>query len=320
METRTQVSHTPAPLLVIGLGGTISLALENGRACATDNLAQIVAQSGKATPQAQVDTISLRTKDSADLTVEDVIDAARLIQSKTAQYAGFVLTTGTDTLEEVTYGLHCLLGSSTRVIVTGAMRPPYMDDYDGIANLTDAFTACRAIDAHAGGVFAVIGHQLFCAAHVFKHDPARIDGFVSTCPNHPALSVAPGMSVAASAKIAPARLDPLKDVPKVDMVSVSLGSRWPHDPKRLPDGLVLSCPGAHSLPKALLVDLKPMFDAKRPVVLASRCVSFSTTPQSFYPGYAAFLEDQGLDISNYAGLPPQKARLKLIFRLMGLAA
>ena len=318
METRTQVSHTPASLLVIGLGGTISLTLENGRACATDNLAQIVAQAGKAIPQAQVDTISLRTKDSADLTVEDVIDAARLIQSKTAQYAGFILTTGTDTLEEVTYGLQCLLGTSTPVIVTGAMRPPYMEDYDGVTNLIDAFTACRALSAQSGGVYAVMGGHLFSATHVFKQDATRLDGFVSTSPNHPAQRVTAEMQVTTCQKIAPPRLDQIDDVPKVDLLSVSLGSRWSHDPKRLPAGLVISCPGAYSLPTALLDDLRPMIEAKRPVVLASRCVSFTFAPQSFYPGYAAFLEDEGLEITPYADLPPQKARLKLIFHLMGL--
>ena len=318
MESQTQVSSTPPSLLVIGLGGTISLALENGRASATDNLAEIVSRSGQSAPQTSVETISLRTKDSADLTVEDLIAAARLIQSKTSQHGGFVLTTGTDTLEEVAYGLHCLLGSSAPVIVTGAMRPPYMDDYDGVTNLEDAFTACRAVAPTEGGVFAAIGSHLFSAAHVFKQSATRLDGFMSTSPDHPAQRIVAGMAVTTCSKIAAPRMDLLQDVPTVDLVNVSLGCRWPHDLERLPAGLVISCPGAHSLPTTFLEDLKPMLEAKRPVVLASRCVSFTPSPQLFYPGYAAFLEEMGLEIAPYAGLTPQKARLKLIFRLMGL--
>ena len=319
METQTQGSHTPASLLVIGLGGTISLALENGRASATDNLGEILARSGHSAAHVQVDTISLRTKDSTDLTVEDLMEAARLIQSKAGHYDGFILTTGTDTLEEVAYGLHYLLGSSAPVIVTGAMRPPYMDDYDGVTNLEDAVTACQAMPPQEGGVFAAIGNHLFSAAHAFKQDATRLDGFISTSPDHPPQRIVAGMAVTASPARAAPRMDHLEDVPTVDLVNVSLGCRWPHDPKHLPAGLVISCPGAHSLPTALLEDLKPMLDAKRPVILASRCISFTPSSQSFYPGYAAFLEDKGLEIAAYAGLTPQKARLKLIFRLMGLA-
>ena len=319
MDIQTQVSQSPASLLVIGLGGTISLALENGRASATDNLAEIVVASGQSTPQASIDTISLRSKDSAELTIEDIIATARLIQAKSDQYAGFILTTGTDTLEEVAYGLHCLLGSSAPVIVTGAMRPPYMSDYDGVTNLIDAVTACRAFAPQTGGVCTVIAGHLFSSEHVFKQDATRPDGFVSTSPDDPAQRVAADMKLTNAAEIAPKNLDQLGDVPQVDIINASLGSRWSYDTRRLPEGLVISCPGAHSLPTAFLDDLKPMFAAKRPVVLASRCTSFTMTLQLFYPGYAAFLEGHGLEIAGYTGLTPQKARLKLIFRMMGLS-
>lgn len=311
MAVQTQI--TPASLLVIGLGGTISLALENGRATATDNLASIVAQAGH---DARVETISLCTKDSADITVEDLIEAARLITSMRATNDAFILTTGTDTLEEVAFGLQCLLGTSAKVIVTGAMRPPYFDDYDGVANLRDAMTACQDVGC---GVFATIGGHLFLADHVVKSDATRLNGFSSTSPAHPPLPVSYDMVVSQSAHCEARDLSVVRPVPRVDLISASLGSRWVPSPEHLPDGVVVACPGAHSLPDALLKDLATMQDAGRPVVLASRCASFTPSPQPFYPGYAETLERNGFSIAAYAGLTPQKARLKLIFALMGLA-
>jgi L-asparaginase len=316
MNNQTQLVYKPSSILVIGLGGTISLALENGRAVSTNNLASMVARFGA---DVQLETYSLRTKDSADVTVHDLIETARTIQSQAAEFDGFIVTTGTDTLEEVTYGLHCLIGRSAKVVVTGAMRPPYMDDYDGVANLTDAVTVCQSVSVGHGGVVAVIGKQLFLAEHVVKGNATRLDGFLSTSPEHTAQSVAEGMVVKAEPKTNAKNLGDLGPTPTVDLISASLECRWHCDPNHLPDGLIIACPGAHSAPASLLEDLSPLLAAGRPVVLASRCVSFMPSPTAFYPGYAEHLEARGLQITDYAGLTPQKARLKLIFRLMGLA-
>lgn len=316
MENQTQLSQKPSSILVIGLGGTISLALENGRAVATNNLANMVARFGTGV---NVETLSLRTKDSADVTVHDLIETARTIQSQAAKFDGFIVNTGTDTLEEVTYGLHCLIGCSAKVVVTGAMRPPYMDDYDGVANVTDAVTVCQAVPVGHGGVFAVIGRRLFLAEHVVKGDATRLDGFLSTSPEHTAQRITSGMVVKAEPKTNAQSLENLGPTPTVDLISASLECRWRCDPNHLPDGLVVACPGAHSAPTSLLEDLSPFLATGRPVVLASRCVSFTPAIPPFYPGYAEHLESRGLQIADYAGLTPQKARLKLMFRLMGLA-
>ena len=69
-------------------------------------------------------------------------------------YAGVVVTSGTDTLEELAYFLHLTVRSDKPVVVVGSMRPPDAPVFDGAANLAAAVRVAAAAESrgprHAG--------------------------------------------------------------------------------------------------------------------------------------------------------------------------
>ena len=58
---------------------------------------------------------------------------------KDSELAGVVVTSGTDTLEELAYFLHLTVRDSRPVVIVGSMRNPSTLGYEGAANLEDAF-------------------------------------------------------------------------------------------------------------------------------------------------------------------------------------
>ena len=68
--------------------------------------------------------------------------------------AGLVVTSGTDTLEELAYFLDLTVRSDKPVVVVGSMRNPSTLGYEGAANLLEGFrvaaVAGRARQGHAG--------------------------------------------------------------------------------------------------------------------------------------------------------------------------
>lgn len=92
---------------------------------------------------------------------------------------GVVVTTGTDTLEELAYFLHLTIRSPRPVVLVGSMRTPNTPGYDGPANLLSAFRAAANADAHGKGVLVVMNDEINSARDVVKTDAQRLDTFQS---------------------------------------------------------------------------------------------------------------------------------------------
>ena len=114
------------------------------------------------------------SKDGPDVTLDDVIALGRYLQARRDRYAGFVVTTGTDTLEEIAYGLELLLGGWCFVVVTGAMRPPYAEDFDGYRGLHTAVSLCRQAAQGRRGVAVAMGGQVIPARLAHKQSISRL--------------------------------------------------------------------------------------------------------------------------------------------------
>lgn len=92
---------------------------------------------------------------------------------------GFVLTQGTDTLEETAYFLHLALKLSQSVVVVGAMRPATALSADGPLNLLRAVQLAASPVVQGFGVMVVANERIFAAREVTKSHTSSIDSFCS---------------------------------------------------------------------------------------------------------------------------------------------
>jgi L-asparaginase len=107
---------------------------------------------------------------SAQLTLSDALDLARRAAQAAAHGEGVVLTTGTDTMEEVAMVCALIYGGEAPIVITGANRPGSAPGADGPANLLDAIILARAPAATGLGVVVAFGGEVHAATTVRKID------------------------------------------------------------------------------------------------------------------------------------------------------
>ena len=119
---------------------------------------------------------------SSELTLDQWLGLARRLNELLAsdtEMAGLVVTSGTDTLEELAYFLNLTVKSDKPVVVVGSMRNPSTLGYEGAANLLEAFRVAAAPDAHGKGVLVVLNDEINAAREVTKTDALRLNTFQS---------------------------------------------------------------------------------------------------------------------------------------------
>ncbi|HKY21678.1 MAG TPA: asparaginase [Vicinamibacterales bacterium] len=92
---------------------------------------------------------------------------------------GAVVTSGTDSLEELAYFLHLTVRTAKPVVLVGAMRNAGAPGYEGPANLLDAFRVAAAADSRGKGVLVVLNDEINSAREVSKTDALRVQTFQS---------------------------------------------------------------------------------------------------------------------------------------------
>ncbi len=117
---------------------------------------------------------------SSSLTIEQWIQLARRINElyrQDSELAGIVVTSGTDTLEELAYFLHLTVKSDRPVVVVGSMRNPSTLGYEGAANLLEGFRAAAEPASRNKGVLVVLNDEINSAREVTKTDALRLQTF-----------------------------------------------------------------------------------------------------------------------------------------------
>lgn len=161
---------------VLAAGGTIAMTPGHpgSGAAPTLDAAALVA----AVPGLVVDGVrTVRSLPGVQLTLGDALEVAREAAAQAAQGCGVVLTTGTDTLEELAVLCDAVVSPDAGpVVVTGAIRPASDPGADGPANLRDAVAVARAAPA---GVYVVFAGEVHAGAHARKVDSTSPRAFAS---------------------------------------------------------------------------------------------------------------------------------------------
>ena len=118
---------------------------------------------------------------SDDITQEDWLKLTARINelSQRNDIAGFVITHGTDTLEETAFFLNLTLKTRKPVVITGAMRPATALSPDGPFNLYQAVALASSPEAYGKGVLAVFSDAIYSARDVQKGSTFHVDAFSS---------------------------------------------------------------------------------------------------------------------------------------------
>lgn len=167
------VEHAPAMteepqarVIVLTAGGTIAMQ----GVSAVPALDAAALTSGLA-----VDAETVLSLPSAQMSLDDALSVARAA-AREGRDRGVVVTTGTDTLEELAALIDVVHDGSNPVVLTGAIRPASAAGADGPANLADAVAVAGQAPP---GTYAVFAGEIHAARHVRKTDSTSPRAFSS---------------------------------------------------------------------------------------------------------------------------------------------
>lgn len=163
-----------AKILLITTGGTIACpdtdkarAPENSAKKFLDNL------SGLSEINAEIAITEPFCLDSTNITPRHWLKVAEIIRENYAEFDGFVITHGTDTLAYAAAALSCFIANSEKPIaLTGSMKPFFAENSDAPENLRNALLF--AADTRSHVVSVVFGKFAYDGRRVSKiHSTAR---------------------------------------------------------------------------------------------------------------------------------------------------
>ena len=292
---------------LIATGGTIANHAD-GRLSATALLAS--APSLRAVARVETETFS--NVSSVELMLDDWLRLTRRVGQVLAErdVAGVVLTSGSDTLEELAWWLDLTVAGDRPVVLTGAMRRPSHPAADGPRNLADAVRVAAHPASRGRGALIVMAGHVFGARDATKMSLSAVDAFDSTAGgpvgrvrggrvqflHEPAAGGTPHYDVSS-----------LRSLPRVDVLltyqqapgdlveaAVRAGAR----------GLVLAAAGAGAITPAQADALETARRSGVPVVVASRVARGRLSPEDVPKGTIAA-----------GSLSPVKARILLMLAL-----
>ena len=167
-------------VVILATGGTIAGVGERRKTTGYRAGTLTVADLTKAVPEveniAALDEIQICNLNSDDITEAIWMELAMQINelSKDEEIAGFVITHGTDTMEETAYFLNLTIKTDKPVVLTGSMRPSTSISADGPMNLYEA-TCVAASEAAVGkGVLVVFSDHIYPARLVTKMSTYKV--------------------------------------------------------------------------------------------------------------------------------------------------
>lgn len=304
-------------LLVIHTGGTISMSQDQSNKVVTNDINPISMHQDVINQYAQIDELNPFNVPSPHMTIQHVKQLKDIILEAVSNkyYDGFVITHGTDTLEETAFLLDLILGIEQPVVITGAMRSSNEIGSDGLYNYISAIRVASDEKARHKGVMVVFNDEIHTARNVTKTHTSNTNTFQS--PNHGPLGVLTKDRV--QFHHMPYRQQALENVnDKLNVPLVKAYMGMPGDifsfySREGIDGMVIEALGQGNIPPSALDGIQQLVSLNRPIVLVSRSFNGIVSPTYAYDGGGYQLAQQGFIFSN--GLNGPKARLKLLVAL-----
>lgn len=301
-------------VVVLATGGTIAGVGESGKdtgyVSGQISGSDLVANVPEISEYADVSVEQICNVNSDDMTAALWLELLRRIDelAEDEKIDAFVVTHGTDTMDETAYFLYLTLETEKPVVLTGSMRPATAKEPDGPANLLGAVRASASFaaddDPSQNNVWVYFGGELFDARHVQKCSADALQPMVEDRWKYPFDDGSESTS-----KI---RFDvsTLTELPRVNVLYFAVDS----DPKILEfassvsDGLVIAGAGSGEFSESWAHALA---NVDIPVVMASR----------IHHGFVTLNKNlakapDGVARVSAGNLPPQKAAVLLRLALV----
>ena len=173
-------------VIILATGGTIAGVGEDGKIVGyrpgTLTVDYLIEKTPKLKDVADIESLQICNINSDDITGEIWIQLANKINefAKDPEVVGFVITHGTDTMEETAYFLNLTVKTDKPVVFTGSMRPATSISADGYMNLYEAVCVAASDEAKGKGVLVVFFVCIFAARTVTKTSTYNVTAISSS--------------------------------------------------------------------------------------------------------------------------------------------
>ncbi len=298
-------------ILVLHTGGTISMQADQNGAVESSPINPMT-QVTSPLENIEVVSVDFLNLPSPHIQIDHMMMIYKKIREEASHFDGFVITHGTDTLEETAYFLDTMSIPQKPIVMTGAMRSSNELGSDGIYNYRTALRVAADEKSADKGVLVVMNDEIHAAKYVTKTHTTNVSTFQT--PTHGPLGLVTKREILffkAADKRVRFDLQAINGVVPIiksyaDMDTILLDALV----EAPISGLVIEALGAGNLPPASISAIKKLINKQLPIVLVSRCFNGIAEPVYAYDGGGIQLEELG--VLFVKELNPQKARIKLL--------
>lgn len=298
-------------ILVLHTGGTISMQADQNGAVESSPINPMT-QVTSPLENIEVVSVDFLNLPSPHIQIDHMMMIYKKIREEASHFDGFVITHGTDTLEETAYFLDTMSTPQKPIIMTGAMRSSNELGSDGIYNYRTALRVAADEKSADKGVLVVMNDEIHAAKYVTKTHTTNVSTFQT--PTHGPLGLVTKREILffkAADKRVRFDLQAINGVVPIiksyaDMDTILLDALV----EAPISGLVIEALGAGNLPPASISAIKKLINKQLPIVLVSRCFNGIAEPVYAYDGGGIQLEELG--VLFVKELNSQKARIKLL--------
>ncbi len=298
-------------ILVLHTGGTISMQADQDGAVESSPINPMT-QVTSPLENIEVVSVDFLNLPSPHIQIDHMMMIYKKIREEASHFDGFVITHGTDTLEETAYFLDTMSTPQKPIVMTGAMRSSNELGSDGIYNYRTALRVAADEKSADKGVLVVMNDEIHAAKYVTKTHTTNVSTFQT--PTHGPLGLVTKREILffkAADKRVSFDLQAINGVVPIiksyaDMDTILLDALV----EAPISGLVIEALGAGNLPPASISAIKKLINKQLPIVLVSRCFNGIAEPVYAYDGGGIQLEELG--VLFVKELNSQKARIKLL--------
>ena len=298
-------------ILVLHTGGTISMQADQNGAVESSPINPMT-QVTSPLENIEVVSVDFFNLPSPHIQIDHMMMIYKKIREEASHFDGFVITHGTDTLDETAYFLDTMSIPPMPIVMTGAMRSSNELGSDGIYNYRTALRVAADEKSADKGVLVVMNDEIHAAKYVTKTHTTNVSTFQT--PTHGPLGLVTKREILffkAADKRVRFDLQAINGVVPIiksyaDMDTILLDALV----EAPISGLVIEALGAGNLPPASISAIKKLINKQLPIVLVSRCFNGIAEPVYAYDGGGIQLEELG--VLFVKELNSQKARIKLL--------
>ena len=300
-------------ILIVTTGGTIAMKYQPEQGLVpTSDLVDFLHAFPQLSSVANVEVEEFSNVPSPFITPERMFELAKLVDLKSVDYDGIVITHGTDTLEESAYMLDLVLTTRKPVVFTAAMRSGSDLGLDGPRNIVGAVRVAGHSESIDKGVLVVMNDEIQTARDVVKYHTGKVESFDS--PEYGIIGIIDPDEVIYHWQISQRdhvwtdRIDT-----RVDLVRAVAGMDGRFIDAAVHSGaraVVIEAFGRGNLPPATIPSIEAAVNAGVLVVIVSRAYTGRVLPEYGYEGGGMMLQQMGCLLGGNA--KGHKARIKLM--------